>query len=144
MKKYSLLVIIVIVALSIISGCAREPQVKVKVEQLKVAVVDQEQLWEKSKKAKDYQQQLNDKVEVLRKEYDTEIDNLSDVDKETKQEEVYQEINDLREKLKEKFRQDIAQAVEKIAQNQDYDVVLNKDEVRFGGEDITEKVLDEL
>lgn len=130
--------------MSIISGCAREPQVKVKVEQLKVAVVDQEQLWEKSKKAKDYQQQLNDKVEVLRKEYDTEIDNLSDVDKETKQEEVYQEINDLREKLKEKFRQDIAQAVEKIAQNQDYDVVLNKDEVRFGGEDITEKVLDEL
>lgn len=133
---------IAIVAFSMISGCAREPQVKMK--ELKVAVVDQNQLWQESAKAKKYQQQLNDKIENLKEKYNTEVENLSDSRKEAKQQEVYQEVNDFREKLKEKFRQDIAQAVEKIAKNEGYDVVLNKDEVRFGGTDITTKVLNDL
>mgnify|MGYP006301036093 FL=1 len=50
----------------------------------------------------------------------------------------------MREKKKKKFREDIAQAVEKIAKKQGYDVVLNKDEVRFGGTDITTEVLNSL
>lgn len=133
---------ILIIAVSMISGCTQEPQVKV--EKLKVAVVDQQQLWEQSEQAKEYQQQLNNKVEALKEKYNTEIKDLSDADKEAKQQEVYQEINDLREQLKEQFRQDIAQAVKKIAQKQDYDIVLNKDEVRFGGEDITSEVLNQL
>ena len=123
-------------------GCAQEPQVKM--EKLEVAVVDQNKLWQESAQAQKYQQQLNDKIEELKEEYNTELKNLSDSDQVTKQQEIYQDINELREELKKKFREDIAQAVEKIAKKQGYDVVLNKDEVRFGGTDITTEVLNSL
>lgn len=142
MKKYSLVVITIILAVSIMIGCAREPQVKM--EKIEVAVVDQSKLWQESAKAKNYQQQLNEKIKVLKQEYNTDVKDLADSDQVAKQQEIYQEVNKLREELKQKFRQDIAQAVEKIAKKQGYDVVLNKDEVRFGGTDITTEVLNNL
>lgn len=142
LKKYSLVVITIILAVSIMIGCAREPQVKM--EKIEVAVVDQSKLWQESAKAKNYQQQLNEKIKVLKQEYNTDVKDLADSDQVAKQQEIYQEVNKLREELKQKFRQDIAQAVEKIAKKQGYDVVLNKDEVRFGGTDITTEVLNNL
>ncbi|MGM0369033.1 MAG: OmpH family outer membrane protein [Bacillota bacterium] len=136
MKKQLLLAVLVIVLIGIISGCAPEPEVKMK--ELKVAVVDQDQLWGQSKKAENYQEELNAKVEELKQDYNPETENSP------KQEDAYQEINEYRQQLKEKFREDIAKAVEDIAEEQGYDLVLNKDEIRYGGEDITEEVLDHL
>ena len=142
MKKHVLLVLTAVVLVSIISGCTQEPQVKIK--ELKVAVVDQSQLWSQSKKAKDYQQQLNNKVEELKEKYNTDFKDLSEEKQAAKYQDIYQQINDLREELKEEFREDIAQTVKTIAKEQGYDVVLNKEEVRYGGKDITDEVLEEL
>jgi outer membrane protein len=136
LKKQVLLLALVIVLISMVSGCAPEPEVKMK--ELKVAVVDQDQLWGQSKKAQNYQEQLNAKVEELKQDYNPETE------KETKQEDAYQQINEYRQQLKEKFRADIARTVKNIAEEQGYDLVLNKDEIRYGGEDITKEVLDKL
>ena len=48
------------------------------------------------------------------------------------------------DELREEFSTEIAKAVEQVAKDKDYDVVLDKDEVRFGGVDITSDVLKEL
>ncbi|MFO7818966.1 MAG: OmpH family outer membrane protein [Halanaerobacter sp.] len=141
MKKCSLLVIIMIVV-ALMSACA--PKSEKKVERLDAAVVDQKIVWEQSEEAEEYQERLNQRVEELKEEYDTETVDLSQSDKSAKQEEMYQEMNDLREELRAEFRDEIAKAVEKIATNEGYDIVLDKEEVRFGGTDITSDVLKEL
>lgn len=141
MKKYSLLVII-IVAASLLSACAQKSEVEV--ERLDVAVVDQKTIWEESTEAQGYQAELNKKVKELKEEYDTKIEDLSESQRSQEQQKVYQEISDLRDELREEFSTEIAKAVEQVAKDKDYDVVLDKDEVRFGGVDITSDVLKEL
>ncbi|MGM0501827.1 MAG: OmpH family outer membrane protein [Bacillota bacterium] len=142
MKKYFFIIIIIITLASVLSGCTQEPQTKL--ENVKIAVVDQSQLWSQSEQAQDYQQQLDEKVEELKAEYEVDLEALSTQEKAAKHQEIYQQINDFRQQLKEKFREDIAKTVKTIAEEQGYDVVLNKDEVRYGGEDITAEVLKEL
>lgn len=138
-KKYLLVVMIMI--LTLLSACAQQGQ---EVKELKVALVDQQRLWEESQQAKDYQTQLNNKVTALREKYAAESENLSEAERSTEEGKIYQKINTLREDLKQKFKQDIAQAVAQIAKSEGYDIVLNKDEVRFGGNDITTEVLTQL
>ena len=138
-KKYLLVVMIMI--LTLLRACAQQGQ---EVKELKVALVDQQRLWEESQQAKDYQTQLNNKVTALREKYAAESENLSEAERSTEEGKIYQKINTLREDLKQKFKQDIAQAVAQIAKSEGYDIVLNKDEVRFGGNDITTEVLTQL
>jgi len=130
------------VILSLLSACTLQKQDELK--EIKVALVDHKKLWQESQQAKEYQTQLNNKVAKLREGYKQERKDLSAQERAAKETELYQRIESLRENLRDEFNEDIFQVVSKIAQNEDYDIVLKKNEVRFGGQDITTEVLTEL
>lgn len=161
--KRRLKVFFVIVILCSVVGCTvkedKEPEkpkiktkikteikteTKIKYKKLTIAVVDQDKIWTESEQAQKYQDQLNVGVEAIREEYNLESEGLNEEEKMKKHEEVYQRINDLRERLKEEFKVKIKKAVEKIAKEDEIDVILDKQDVEYGGIDITTKVLESL
>jgi len=130
----------------LITACAQEPEVKIEKElvKLKVGIIDQDRVWTESAKAKQYQQELNAKIEEVQQRYQKEIEGLSQEEQVNKYQETYQEINDLRDELKEKFQNEVKVVIEEIIKEQEIDVVLNKQDVKHGGIDLTDKVIKNL
>jgi outer membrane protein len=130
----------------LITACAQEPEVRIEKElvKLKVGVIDQDRVWTESAKAKQYQQELNAKIEEVQQRYQKEIEGLSQEEQVNKYQETYQEINDLRDELKEKFQNEVKVVIEEIIKEQEIDVVLNKQDVKYGGIDLTDKVIKNL
>jgi len=130
----------------LITACAQEPKVKIekKLVKLKVGVIDQDRIWTESTKAKQYQQELNAKIEEVQQKYKKEIEGLSQEEQVNKYQKTYQEINDLRDQLKEKFQNEVKGVVEEIIKEQEIDIVLNKQDVKYGGIDLTDEVIKNL
>ncbi|AGB42314.1 outer membrane protein [Halobacteroides halobius DSM 5150] len=144
--KISLLGILV---LGLLVGCAQQdtkPKVKIKtkIEKLKVAVVNKDKIWTKSKSAQEYQKKLNQEIKQLQQNYQKESKDLNQGEKVKKQQKLYLKINDLRAKLRDQFKNKIKQAIKEIAQEKDYDIVLDQTEVKYGGTNITDKVIKKL
>lgn len=131
-----------------LTGCIpqQEKQVESKVQfkQLQVAVINQDKVWTESEAAQEYQSKLNKQIKELQQDFQQRAKDLAADKRAQKHQEVYQKINQLREELKQKFKSEIKGVVEKIASNKEYDVVLNKQEVKYGGTDITSQVIKRL
>ncbi|GAB6099465.1 hypothetical protein JCM16358_13440 [Halanaerocella petrolearia] len=149
MQKLVKLGLLGLVILALLAGCAQQetkPKIKteVKMKELKVAVVSQDKIWTESEKAQQYQKKLNQQIEKLQQDYQQEAKDLSQEEKADRRQEVYNNINKLREDLRGEFRDKIINIVEEIVEQKNYDVVLNKQEVKYGGTDITDKVIEKL
>ena len=136
----SLIIIIALLAV----GCTGQPQVEDKVEKVKAGVVDQDKVWTESKQAKKYQEQLNEKIAEVQKEYKTDLEGLSDEEKVEKHQDVYKKINKLREDLRAQFKDEVKEVIGQVADEKDLDIVLNKQDVKYGGTDITDEVIKKL
>ncbi len=144
--RRSFVICISLIAVIFLSVGCTEPQVKVKtkLEEIKVGIVNQERIWTQSSKAQQYQKELNSRVEDIQKKYQQELEDLNEDERVTKHQEMYQEVNNLREDLQKKFKDQIKEVVKKIADEKDLDIVLVKEDVQYGGVDITEEVINRL
>jgi outer membrane protein len=135
-----------LIVILLITACAQRPEVKIEKElvELKVGVIDQDRVWTESTKAKQYQQELNAKIEEVQQRYQKEIEGLSQEEQVNKYQETYQEINNLRDELKEKFQNEVKGVIEEIIKEQKVDIVLNKQDVKYGGIDLTDEVIKNL
>ena len=139
-KVKRLIVIKLIILVVAVSGCSYlqpEPEIRTetKIEKVKVAVVNRDKVWLKSEKGQQYQQQLEEKMKQLQNNSDGEEQDFK------QQQEVMSKMNKLQQKTRNKFKQEIQKAIEKIMDRENYDIVLDKNKVKYGGKDITQKVI---
>ncbi|TDX59192.1 OmpH family outer membrane protein [Orenia marismortui] len=146
MKKLFIISILLVVITALLVGCAQPVKDQAEKEEkvLRVGVINQDRIWTESAKAKEYQSELNTKIEGIQDRYKDELENLSEEEQVKKHEEAYKEINNIQTELKEKFRQEIQSVVEEIAKTKNLDIVLNKEDVRYGGIDLTDEVIKKL
>ncbi|MBM7622918.1 OmpH family outer membrane protein [Sporohalobacter salinus] len=136
MNKRLKLLLIGLAVLILFTGCT---------QQSKVAVVDMQKIVENSDRIQDYQQQLDKKLKELQTEYKTKLNNIDDEEKlKVKREEAYQKSQKIKSDIESKVKADIQKVISEIAKEQEIDVVLNKNDVKYGGVDITDQVIKAL
>lgn len=151
MLKKVLVAVVVIFLISTLVACSGDEDTAIfqeeKVEELEleIAVVDKGQIWSDSLQTEDYQNKLKEKLESIEAELaEADSNDLDEVEKVELHDELYDEVRELREDLRLEAEEKINQKIANIAESQEYQVVLNKEETHFGGEDITELVINLL
>lgn len=109
----------------------------------KVAVVDMAKVVKESPKAQRYEKQLADKYQQLTKKLAQEK-GLSKAEKEKRQAAAYDEYLKTKDELEKKLEREVAASVKNVAQGRRLSVVLYKEAVRWGGVDITPRVIKAL
>ncbi|NLV90988.1 MAG: OmpH family outer membrane protein [Firmicutes bacterium] len=132
------LLIIAAVALLIIGGCRAGNTTA------DVGVIDISKIVAKSSKAQAYQQQLVDKLEELETRLEEETADLDEEEAQQKQKEIYSEYLTLKQELEGKLENEINEALKKVVDKRNLDLVLYRESVRYGGVDITDSIIEEL
>lgn len=140
MKQYELkhsqslkLILLCLTLLILIAGCT---------SQKKIAVVDMKKIVENSTQVQSYQQNLDKKLQKLQQEYETKIEDITDKEKlEEKRQEAYEKSQKIKSEMESKLKEDIQEAIEKVAKKEGIDVVLRNQDIKYGGINITEKVI---
>nr|WP_282706928.1 OmpH family outer membrane protein [Natroniella acetigena] len=106
--------------------------------------MDQDRVWTESEQAANYQEKLNNKIEAIQEEYNQEAEGLGEEEQFKKHQQAYEEINRLQEDLRNQFVAEIEQVVKEIAEEKELDMILDQQDVRYGGIDITDQVIEKL
>ncbi len=151
MSKNILLSLILLLLVTLVAcGNEQEPTIYEATEELeeaelKIAVIDQTQIWSDSLQTDYYQNRLTEKLESVEAELEAaETDDLSEVEIAELHDELYSEVSQLREDLRVEANEAIEEKIALVAEEEGFEVVFNKAETRFGGEDITELIIEYL
>lgn len=110
----------------------------------KIGVINVTKVLEDSKRAQEYQTQLDARKTEVQQQLEDNVGNLDEDERATEYQKAYQELDQLGRELGQQLHTDIENAVQKVAEEQDLDIVINNKAVLYGGEDITGEVIDEL
>ncbi|MGM0470897.1 MAG: hypothetical protein ACQEQI_01240 [Bacillota bacterium] len=136
MSRRGKLLLVGVAVLVLLTGCTQQNE---------IAVVDMQQVVEESKTIQNYQQQLDEKLKDLQSQYETDLDEIDDEDKlESKRQEAYQQSQQIKSEIESQVKSEIQSAIKEVAKQEEIDIVLNKENVRYGGEEITKQVLETL
>ena len=152
MAKKFLVAMVVIFLMTALVACGEEEDTaifqeeeQVEETELEIAVVDKSQIWSDSLQTEHYQNKLKEELESIEAELaEADSNDLDGVEKVELHDKLYAEVGDLREELRLEAEEKINQKIANIAESEEYQVVFNKEETRFGGEDITELVINLL
>ncbi|MCK8827780.1 OmpH family outer membrane protein [Natroniella acetigena] len=148
MKKLILVAITMLMTVIFLVGCTAESETEVVTEveevNIEVGVMDQDRVWTESEQAANYQEKLNNKIEAIQEEYNQEAEGLGEEEQFKKHQQAYEEINRLQEDLRNQFVAEIEQVVKEIAEEKELDMILDQQDVRYGGIDITDQVIEKL
>jgi len=131
--KFLMLIVLAIFLTGILAGC---------VGKTKIGVIDLEQVVAKSAVAKKYQEQLSNKGKELTQKL--QKSKATGEAKEKEQQQAYNEFLQTKQGLEEKLDQDIKKAVEAMAKEKNLSAVLYKKDVRYGGVELTEEIIQKL
>lgn len=112
------------------------------VGQRAVGVIDVDQVVAKSQTAQKYQEQLSEKGKQLTQRLQASKE--TGEAKEKEQQQAYNEFIQTKQELEQKLDQEMKKAVEEVAKEKKLSAVLHKKEVRYGGVDITQNVIEKL
>ncbi|WP_408955174.1 OmpH family outer membrane protein [Natroniella sp. ANB-PHB2] len=148
MKKLILVTITILMTTIFLLGCTAEPETEVRTEveevKIEVGVMNQDRVWNESKQAANYQKQLNNKIEAIQEEYNQIAEGLEEEEQLEQHQQAYEEINQLQDDLRGQFVAEIEEAVKEIAEEEGLDMILDQQDVRYGGIDITDQVIEKL
>jgi Skp family chaperone for outer membrane proteins len=105
----------------------------------KIGVINMDKLLQESTRAKELQSDLVKKGKELENKYD-KIDEENE-DLEDKKDQIYMEYAQNKQELEKQLNDEINQIIDELNNNNKYSIILYKNKVYFGGEDITEKVI---
>lgn len=135
MKRYLILPLLIVVL--ILAGCSRQPVQK-------IAVMDMDMVLTTSQRAQEMQQTLTETGNKLEKDYNQKEKELSGEEGEKELNKIYQEYLDSKQQLEEKFNNKMNAILSSIVEEKGIEIVLYKNGVYYGGEDITQEVIDKL
>ncbi len=133
-KKVSIVLILIIIALiSYYNFYTTEP---------KVGVINMNRLLKESKRAQQLQANLQKTGQELEKKY--ESSNQSNNSSSQQENQIYAEFAQNKQEIEQKLNNEINTVIEEINSNNQYSVILYKNKVYFGGQDITSRVINQL
>jgi outer membrane protein len=138
MRKTKLLKLLIlgIAILILIAGCT-SPQ--------KIAVVDMKKIIETSEQVQNYQKNLDEKLRELQSDYESNVQDIKDRENlEEKRQTAYEKSQEIKTEMEVKLKSFIQEAIDKVAKEESIDVVLRKSDIKYGGVDITDKVIESM
>lgn len=130
-KKISILLVLIIVALVAYFTFYTTEK--------KIGVINMDQLLEESNRAAELQSNLEEKGKELEKKYE-DIDS-EEADLEKKEEQISMEYAQIKQGTERQLNNEIDQVISELNENNEYQVILYKNKVYYGGEDITKRVI---
>ena len=109
-----------------------------------VGVVDLARIVAESPLAQRYEKQLADKYKELQTQLEEEKTNLDEQSREAREKELMAEYLKLKQELEGKLEKEIDEALAAIARQRNLGIVVYKEAVRYGGEDVTGDVVKAL
>lgn len=134
MKKKVLGLLIIITVF--LAGCSTPVE--------KIAVMDMGRVLQESQQARQLQQELLEVGERLEEEYNQKEDELAEEEGEEALDEIYQKYLDYKESAEKELNQKINQVLAEISKEEKYNIVITGDGVYYGGNDITDQVINRL
>ncbi|MCG8515440.1 MAG: OmpH family outer membrane protein [Halanaerobiales bacterium] len=134
MKKKLLGLLIIITVF--LAGCSTPVE--------KIAVMDMGRVLQESQQARQLQQELLEVGERLEEEYNQKEDELAEEEGEEALDEIYQKYLDYKESAEKELNQKINQVLAEISKEEKYNIVITGDGVYYGGNDITDQVINRL
>lgn len=134
MKKKVLGLLIIITVF--LAGCSTPVE--------KIAVMDMGRVLQESQQARQLQQELLEVGERLEEEYNQKEDELAEDEGEEALDEIYQKYLDYKESAEKELNQKINQVLAEISKEEKYNIVITGDGVYYGGNDITDQVINRL
>ena len=110
----------------------------------KIAVMDMGRVLQESQQARQLQQELLEVGERLEEEYNQKEDELAEEEGEEALDEIYQKYLDFKESAEKELNQKINQVLAEISKEEKYNIVITGDGVYYGGNDITDQVINRL
>ena len=109
-----------------------------------VGVVDLARIVAESPLAQRYEKQLADKYKELQTQLEEEKTNLDEKGREAREKELMAEYLQLKQELEGKLEKEIDEALANIARQKNLGVVVYREAVRYGGQDVTGDVVKAL
>ncbi|MGI6567536.1 MAG: OmpH family outer membrane protein [Firmicutes bacterium] len=109
-----------------------------------VGVVDLAKIVAESPLAQRYEKQLADKYKELQTQLEEEKTNLDEQAREAREKELMAEYLQLKQELEGKLEKEIDEALASIARQKNLGVVVYREAVRYGGQDVTGEVVKAL
>jgi len=139
MKKTSALIIIlisIVIVFLVLSGYRDTDK--------EIGILDREQILLESNRAQQLEAQLDDIGEHLEKEYNRIKNEVNNEQREEELENVYQQYLMNKETLEEKLKEEINKILSDVVEDMNLEVILLKEYTKFGGREITDKVIEML
>ncbi len=105
----------------------------------KIGVINMEKLLNESSRAKQLQKELEERGKELEQNYEGDTENPEEVENQ-----IYLEFSQEKQEIEKQLNQEIQTVLDEINKNNKYSVILYKNRVYQGGEDITEEVISKL
>ncbi len=138
MKKSKKILIIcsLVLLLVIITGCTAD--------QPEIAVLDMERLLKESKRAEELRNQLEEVSKSLEEDYELNEQELDEENKEEELDNIYMEFLNSKQELEGQLNEEISNILREISESENFEIVLYKKYVKYGGLDITTEVIQKL
>lgn len=139
-KKIVIAFSILVLATFVFAGCTTTPEEK------KIGKINIDKVIKESPKAQEIQNQLDKESERIRDKYnfDEEDQDLNEEEKKANQQKAIQEFVKVKQDLEKELNDKIETAIKGIAEEQNLDIVLYEQSVKYGGIDITQDVIEQL
>lgn len=137
MKKFSFYILLIVVIILALAGCSKE-----KTE--KIALLDIDALLQNSERAQQLQTELLNIGQRLEAEYLKKEAELSPEEGQEELDLISQEYLDHKQRLENNLNEELNQAIREVVEEEGISIVLYRESVYYGGEDITDKVNEKL
>lgn len=110
-----------------------------------IGVVDQQQIVQANPAlSADYQQKMQETASQMQKDFDEKSKDMSDADKEKLFADMQQQFNEKRAAIEKEMQDKVNAAVKDVAAKKGISLVVDKNAVVYGGNDITKEVTDAM
>lgn len=137
LKKFSFLILMIVIIILLAAGCSTDRTEK-------IVLLEIETLLQNSKRARQLEAELVDIGQRLEEEYLEKEAGLSPEEGKEELDQISQEYLDNKQRLESSLNEELYEAIREVAEEEGISIVLYKESVYFGGEDITEKVINKL
>jgi outer membrane protein len=125
----------IVLTVGMLAGCGSED---------KVGVVDMTRVGKEAPQAQQVEQKIKDKQESITKELNEAKGTMSAEDFQKKQQQAQQEFQIYGQSMQQQFVNDVRGKLDEIAKEKKIGVIVYKDAVQKGGEDVTDDLIKKM